>query len=202
MDRLLELLFRNPVLVFLVGAWVVGMISNAAKVQRRRREREQAKTRPQPMPDRADPPGPPASARPSGGRAAPGKVQTPEEIAREMRRILGLERDPQPQKPQPQKPQPVLVEAKPVSPQDRSLDLHEASRVGASMRARHLRESRVGKPSESRGAVGDLGGRTVARRRSAAHGSRYALDDLRKAIVLSEILAQPVSLRPFEDRLP
>ena len=31
MDKLLEALLRNPIILFVVGAWVVGMISNAAK---------------------------------------------------------------------------------------------------------------------------------------------------------------------------
>ena len=33
-------------------------------------------------------------------------------------------------------------------------------------------------------------------------GSRYALDDLRKAMVLNEILSPPVSVRPHDDRRP
>ena len=53
-----------------------------------------------------------------------------------------------------------------------------------------------------RGAIGNLGGRVSSGKRAVGRDSRYALDDLRKAIVISEILSPPVSLRSHDDRRP
>ena len=65
-----------------------------------------------------------------------------------------------------------------------------------------MRATRVGKPRAGRGAIGNLGGRVTKKERVRRGGSRYSLDDLRKAMVLNEILSPPVSVRPHDDRRP
>ena len=51
-------------------------------------------------------------------------------------------------------------------------------------------------------AIGNLGGRVAKQARQARRGSRYALDDLRQAIVINEILSPPVGLRDYDERRP
>jgi hypothetical protein len=80
------------------------------------------------------------------------------------------------------------------------LELHEASRVGEGIRDRHLKRSQVGqserRPS-ARGAIGNLGGRVQAKTRVDVQASerRFAMDDLRRVIVMNEILSPPVAMR-------
>ena len=229
MDKLIRLLFENPILLFIIGAWVLGAISNAAKAKdkagggsagrrrsRRRRGVDEQQTvasplprsAPQPAPGRPTPPKPQPSAAGSGGRLAGSAAQTPEQIAREMRRILGLEPAPAASPPpsRPSAPSPPPLERPPepirVSTESSNLRTRVDPHVGEGIRDRHMRESMVGKPRAGRGAIGNLGGRVTGRKRAVAHGSRYALDDLRKAIVINEILSPPVSLRSHDDRRP
>lgn len=241
MDKLIDLLLKNPIILFLIGAWVVGIISNAAKAKQKaaqRRKAEEAKkpkvdtTVRQPLPEQRQAPvagrreAPPSRAQTAaaptgpqavgqqvstgpGGRQAGAMAQSPDEIAREMRRILGLDPEPAakpaPAAPRP-RPTPPPIEKPPqpvrVSTQDRRLETHVDPHVGERIRDRHMQESQVGKPRAGRGAIGNLGGRVQQRKKVAGRSSRYSLDDLRKAIVINEILSPPVSVRPHEDRHP
>ena len=240
MDKLIRLLFENPILLFIIGAWVFGAISNAAKAKnkaggsaqrRRSRKRHSAEeqqtmaqqtmaqqTMAQPLPDLAQqraqrrspspPPSPPSTAARAGGRLAGSAAQTPEQIAREMRRILGLEAPPAAPPPGARSPAPAPPPLeRPPEPVRVSLDSTRIEtrvdpHVGEGIRDRHLRESMVGKARAGRGAIGNLGGRVSSGKRAVGRDSRYALDDLRKAIVISEILSPPVSLRSHDDRRP
>ena len=235
MDKLIRLLFENPILLFIIGAWVFGAISNAAKAKnkaggsaqrRRSRKRRSAEeqqtmaqqTMAQPLPDLAQqraqrrspspPPSPPSTAARAGGRLAGSAAQTPEQIAREMRRILGLEAPPAAPPPGARSPAPAPppLERPPepvrVSLDSTRIETRVAPHVGEGIRDRHLRESMVGKARAGRGAIGNLGGRVSSGKRAVGRDSRYALDDLRKAIVISEILSPPVSLRSHDDRRP
>ncbi|MCK5940793.1 MAG: hypothetical protein KAI24_02390 [Planctomycetes bacterium] len=231
MDKLFELLFRNPIILFLVGAWLVGMISNVAKARRKAAERRRTEGAPRPKQDttvmapipqqrqasvagkgdvsasnlplpsvpRREPP--PVTASPP---AAPPQSQSPEQIAREMRRILGLEPEPEPtvRKAPPRPP----VQPPPPPPRReeraRGLPSHVDPHVGEGIRDRHMQRSKVGQPSKGRSAIGNLGGRVKKRKLAVARNSRYSLDDLRKAIVINEILSPPVSVRGHEDRRP
>ena len=258
MDKILELLFRNPIILFLVGAWLIGMISNVLKAKRAAAERRAASERrganPLPTsrsstaiesvtPDPAATQAPlrtsgtqaslgtsgrqaslgtsgtqaPISqrrtfARPSGAQSAGPQVsgsppqpvspqRTAEEIAAEMRRVLGLERDPRSEVPPPQ----IRIEEKPSVPPPpprepgRRVDPH----VGERIRDRQLAKSKIGRARKGGYRMGNLGGRVPDRSmRAAGYGSRYALDDLRKAIVINEILSPPVSMRGFDERRP
>lgn len=226
MDKLLRLLFENPILLFILGAWVFGAISNAAKAKgkkgsdgrsaprsrrRRRREKKPAPTVQQPLPAQTQAPprqkAPVARPAPQGrGPLAGSAAQTPEQIAREMRRILGLEPEPSPPSPPPMPASPPPIERPPAPIRVRTESREVGSRVdphvGEQIRDRHMRESMVGKPHAGRSAIGSLGGRVGAREARVSRGSRYTLDDLRKAIVINEILSPPVGLRPHDDRRP
>ena len=140
----------------------------------------------------------------ASGPLAGSTAQTPEQIAREMRRILGLEQQPPAAAKPPAAPPPIERPPEPiyVSTSEQTLESHVDPHVGERIRDRHLRESQVGKPRAGRGKLGGLGGRVESRKRVASAGSRYSLDDLRKAIVINEILSPPVSVRSHEDRRP
>ena len=124
-----------------------------------------------------------------------------------MRRILGLEPDPPRPAPQPRPapppPPPPRRPAREALEDDRA---RYASRVdphvGESIRDRHMAATKVGQPRGGRGAIGNLGGRVAKQARQARRGSRYALDDLRQAIVINEILSPPVGLRDYDERRP
>jgi hypothetical protein len=218
MHRLWDFLWHNPILLFVLGAWLIGMIGNVIKARTNARERAEKLTRPQPVP----PPrgatqqqqAPVRQTPPARTARAP---QSAEDIAREMRRILGLDPDAaqatapqqapvQQQATVPQQPRRSGGQARPQPPappagRERRLERHVDPHVGEGIRDRHM-QSRVGQPRSGRSSMGSLGGRTKQVTRRAAAVTRFALDDLRTAFVMSEILAPPVALRPFESRRP
>jgi len=143
-------------------------------------------------------------------RGAPQVIKSAEEIAREMRRVLGLEpEDVVFQQPARATLPPVLKEPELRNPamvrlraeQDRQKH-HVESHLGESMRDRHMAKSKASQRPSSRGAIGNLGGRTKARVKVdlVPVKRRYQMDELRKAIVMSEVLSPPVALRPSWDR--
>ena len=240
MDKLFEFLRLNPIVLFVLGAWLIGTIGNVlqarrkAKSQERRGERRQQRhaqpighdTQTMPAPR-----GP--AAQPNETVAVPGRSQdamsttTPqpaqqpqpqarpdsaEQVAREMRRILGLEPKPEPRVERPiptpaRVPEPEYDETRPRGAVGSGVDPH----VGDSMRARHLEwdrqaqqrsKQREDRARKARAQFGTLGGRVTEQRRHTRSASRFSLDDLRTAIVLNEILSPPVSLRPHDERRP
>lgn len=86
-------------------------------------------------------------------------------------------------------PQPVMPSA-----QARRLPRHIDPHVGEGIQHRHV------DPHVSGYRFGTLGGRAPAIARSQATAARFALEDLKKAFILSEILAPPLALRPFDER--
>lgn len=242
MDKLIELLFREPLLLFVVGAWIFGMIGNAAKAKKKVESRRRARPATQakieaavqkPVVDRrrgvatqpsaagtrsgasATATPPPLPIARSQGRLAGSAAQTPEQIALEMRRVLGLEAGAPPRASKSVAPKPPSnpVAPPPISSQpegnaaiganrDRSLKTRVDPHVGERIRDRHMADSKVGVPRAGQGALGGLGGRVKHKQRAATRGSRYALDDLRKAIVINEILNPPVSMRSYDERRP
>lgn len=241
MDKLIELLVKNPILLLVLLAWVAGAVNQQLKKKsggddrrtqsRSRRLRRKAKdgqgpavqqpvaqrqqqapvARQQQAPVARQQQAPVAqkAAKSAGGPLAGSTAQTPEQIAREMRRILGLEQQPSAAASSPAPPPPIKrppIERPPepirVSTSERTFETHVDPHVGERIRDRHLRETRVGKPRAGRDRLGSLGGRVEGRKRVASAGNRYSLDDLRKAIVINEILSPPVSVRSHEDRRP
>ena len=257
MDKLVGLLFRQPLIARIVGAWVVSAVGNAIKGQRNARERSQKRKDPDPVSSPSASPSASPAASPAGqdakvsrsvmggpgtGVQAPVKAQrqapvvgrattqagpaaakpaakvaargpkTPDQIAAEMRRIFGLEdkspATPPPSTPAPNPPAPVRMEPQPTassssagravkSTYETSIDSH----VGEAARDHHLLESTVGQVRGDRGAIGNLGGRVRKRKPVKASASRrFPLGDLRRVIVMNEILSPPVSLRG-DDRI-
>jgi hypothetical protein len=95
-DRLIRFLFEQPLLLIVLLAWVAGILGNIAKVAKRRRERaeQEARQRHGELPSREQ------RSAPAELRAEPGvppplpqqaEPRSSEQIAREMRRILGME---------------------------------------------------------------------------------------------------------------
>jgi hypothetical protein len=212
MDKLLELLLKNPIIAIFVVIWIAGSVGNVLKAKKRAETARRRRPGPAPSPQQLAPQPAPVS-RPgpatSRGRLANSQAQTPEEIAREMRRILGLEDAPPPPKPAaapppPEPPAPPRLRPALASLKDDTdryssrVDPH----VGERIRDRHMAATKVGQPSRGRGAIGNLGGRVAKKVQTRREGSRYAMEDLRKAIVINEILSPPVGLRDFGDRRP
>ena len=273
MDKIIELLMKQPIIAFFLVIWVIGAIGNALKAKQKVKERNEAKTRPTPV-ARAESSDSPAGNAPAGNMSAgstsagniadravggskPGAVvggmgtgqqkqlaaqrqaptsmrgrdrqviptakpvpatnpaaKTPDQVAREMRRILGLE--PEAPKPvaAPAQPAPPPMRREPVMIDNAAVQLskspsrakeHMSSHVGEGMRDRHMAASKVGqttrKPS-SRGEIGNLGGRNKPRkRRLVERVRRYPMTDLRRIIVMSELLSPPITMRPKSDRL-
>ena len=182
MNQLLKFLTENPILLMVLVAWVAGMIGQIGKAAKKARERTQQ-----------SPPPPEAEVDAA-------------EIAREMRRIL-RRAEPEPAAPRPPLPTPAPVGRRQVGEEvapravapttaTRRLSTHIDPHVGESIGQRvHRQRSTVGE--HARGTeLGTLGGRVQqpVAQRSSAH--RFALDDLKRAFVLSEILGPPLSLRP------
>jgi colicin import membrane protein len=280
-----EFLRQNPLVLFVLLAWIAGMVGNLVKAAKRSRERAEQAARqrhgelpsaearsappsmePRPIESRAPEP------RPSEPRH--GDARNAEQIAREMRRILGVEEPTQGDVATVPPPLPREQREPPARRQHRDRTQHEErvraeraareakvraerdareSRVRAERAAREAkaraeraaRESRaprwrdggsaerppapvvpttssrrleihvdphVGEAIQRRGSVksgrvgdhaashelGRLGGRVAAasHRRATAH--RYALVDLKRVIVLNEILGPPLALRRGE----
>lgn len=184
MRRLLQFLVENPILLLVLVGWLAGLVGQIGKAAKKARERGQ--------PAPAEPP--PADAEPELDAEA---------IAREMRRIL---RQPEPASPPPlpspapEARRPVGIERPPqpitTTTASRRLPIHVAPHVGESIQQRAQRQrSKVGEHALG-SELGNLGGRVhqATTRRSQAH--RYALNDLKQAFVLSEILGPPLAMRP------
>lgn len=231
MDRLIEFFARNPVLLLVAVVWLFGMIGNVAKAAKQARERaaQRQASLPSPQPARPAPAAEPRSLPAGSGRSM--GERDAEAVAREMRRILGLEpaagdaregrgeaasgdrseplETPRPAPAPRPAPRPVVraelprlrrdaaaPEKPPAAVQPstnrRRLDIHVDPHVGESIGKR----ARVGSGKVGDHALGALGGRTHAAAARAVGGSRYALDDLKRAFVLSEILGPPLASRP------
>lgn len=182
MRALIQFLTENPILLLILVGWLAGLIGKLGQAAKKARERGQ-----------------PAPSEPSEAQAEADAA----EIAREMRRILRQrETETPPSLPSAPPPprRPVVVTERPPQPVapttgSRRLSLHEGPHLGESFGQRAQRQrSRVGEHGVGQ-EIGNLGGRVHqgAARRGEAH--RFALDDLKRAFVLSEILGPPLSLR-------
>lgn len=199
MNPLVRILLDNPILLVVAVVWLLGAIGGARKAAAKRA-------------GRVDPPE--AGEEPS--------TRSPDDVAREMRRILGME-EPEREPPAPPR-RPVVAEPPPLresrplrreiarperaptpvlpSMQARKLPKHVDPHVGDAIAKRVSPQSgRVGQHDAGQ-ALGSLGGRVHAsgpQRR--ADRQLVDLGDLRRAFVTNEILGLPLSLRPPADRL-
>jgi hypothetical protein len=196
--RIVQFLIENPIVAFFVLAWIAGMIGNVVRGAKK------------------------AAPRPQGARRPPAPVaiepaRSPEAVAAEMRRILGL--DPEPvAKPEPRphaSPRPVVAPEvvrrplrteitegdrapAPVMPstQRRRLELHDNPHVGEAIEQRHMVESARSAARDGAAKLGGLGGRAVAGPRHVRPDRRLVdLHDLKRIFVLSEILGPPLAMR-------
>lgn len=205
MDQLLRFLMQNPIIALVVVFWVIGAISNVRTAAKKREQAQARRDAATPAP-RANTPASPPQRLPS---------RDAEEVAREMRRILGL---PEPATPQPTAPKPVAPAPRPVGPPIRTPVRLGAERaptpVVPTTQARRLQvqttETRVGSSvgeamAHRRAApsadLGGLGGRVHHGHAGRVRDSRFALTDLRRVLVLGEILGPPVALRDQDRRL-
>jgi hypothetical protein len=205
MQQLIRLLLDNPLIALVLVSWLLGSLGGVFKAAKKAKKEQEQRSQQGPAP-------------------APPRRRTPEEVAAEMRRILGV--DPVQPLPAPKpipKPKPVKpptkvatkvgkAAPKPVLPSDAERAPRAA--VGkpiVRMEAPHLQSS-LGRGIEKRqtpatGQVGghevgnqglrNLGGR-VARlhHRTRAGGNLVDLRDLARAVVLREVIDRPLSLRP------
>ena len=204
MQRLLRFLIEQPILLVIALAWIVGMINNVRTALKKARERGTL-------------PPPPASERTFERQQAPAQslpTRTAEQITQEMRRILGgeptdgdggrgapssapaagprtaAERHRDWDRPSHERPPVPVV---PSTPQ-RRLPTHIEPHMGEAIGRRANLQSR--RPATAgRGELGDLGGRVHHEATARAIGGRYALTDLKRIIVLNEILGPPLALR-------
>ncbi len=181
LDKLLELLFREPLLLILLLGWIVGGLGKLMQQKKK---------------------GPAAAPR-SKARPARAPARSPEEIAAEMRRLLGMEPAPR-QKPAAAPPQvPAAREAfaerppEPLRPATLGrVEVHVDPHVGERMQQRRAPSS----GGVARRELGTLGGRTVAARQlGPARKSLVDLSDLKRAVVLREILDAPRALRDWDN---
>jgi len=192
-------LLREPLVLILLLSWVAGGIGKIAQSRKKAAQRAQPSGE---LGDLAETMQRPVSQR-----------RSPEEVAAEMRRLLGMDRAPAAQPAPAPAPRPVAVPAlkKPVRREAREGDrapepLHPSSigRVATHVDP-HVGESMQRRASPTSGGVaahelGTLGGRRGA---AAGHASQRArglvdLSDLSRAFVLREILDQPRALRGFD----
>jgi hypothetical protein len=210
LEALLRLLNDNPWLWVVAIAWIAGVVGN---ITRGKQQKERAEARREAR--RIGRPG----TEGAGGddeerepreqqRPMPQAARTEAEIAREMRRILGVEEAPAPPSPAPPVPPPLVVRPRraviaperaptPVMPTAgaRHLPIHVESHVGDAMgRRAPVGSGRVGEHAAGE-ELGNLGGRTPVRGRARSLRNRYAIDDLKRILVLNEILGPPLALR-------
>ena len=190
-------LLREPLVLILLLSWILGGIGKLAQARKKAAQR----------------------AHPNGGlsdvaesmQRPVSQRRSPEEVAAEMRRLLGMDRAPAAQ-PAPA-PRPVVVPAlkRPVRREakegDRGPEPLRASSMGkvGTHVDPHVGESMQRRSSVMSGGVashelGTLGGRRGA---TAAHASQRArglvdLSDLSRAFVLREVLDQPRALRGWD----
>jgi hypothetical protein len=190
-------LLREPLVLILLLSWILGGIGKLAQARKKAAQRAQPNGG---LSDVAE-----SMQRPVSQR------RSPEEVAAEMRRLLGMDRSPAAQ-PAPV-PRPVVApalkkparrEAKEGDREPEPLRASSMSKFGTHVDP-HVGESMQRRSSVMSGGVashelGTLGGRRGA---AAAHASQRArglvdLSDLSRAFVLREILDQPRALRGFD----
>lgn len=188
MRRLIDFLLQNPILLFVAVAWIAGMIGNIGRMRKQRQNRSTARP-PAPEPvRRSEPNAAPAPSSPSA-----------EQIAAEMRRILREAEQRTAPPAEAPRPAPVVLRNRveperaplPVVPttQTRKLPTHVDPHVGELLAQRHVKTTG---PSRE---LGSLGGRSQQRAVQHVELKRYALKDLKRAFVLSEILGPPLARR-------
>lgn len=191
LDELLRILFENPLLLIVLIGWIAGAIGKVVQVKRKV---DTARRRAEPQ----------GGAAPSSQRPA----RTAEEVAAEMRRILGMDGP----SAAPARPTPPAVEVRPVpvrreategdlGPQPLrparlgNVQVHVDPHVGESVQRRAAPVS----GQVTGHSLGTLGGRAAVARTAGTARRRFAgLEDLERAMVLREVLDAPRALRGWD----
>jgi hypothetical protein len=219
-DELIKLLLQHPILLIVVGFWLLGLVGKVLgsvgkqAAQATKEARDEARRRLEQVQRRSEAETRPAE-RPRAEPAPPRRRITQEEAIAEMRRLLG---QPAPQKAPAQKISAPLVRDEGthsaeeerqrkvvvVRPEGRrvaeplrqlgDVEVHVDPHVGEAMQQRRAPESgRVGQAD-----LGRLGGRTAARAAAAQRHHRGLVDvsDLKRMLIMRELLGPPLALRP------
>lgn len=203
MDRLLRFLLEQPLLLIVIVAWIAGIAGNIAKAAKQARERAERQARGGRMPV-PDPMAGDARDEPQLSQ------QSADAIAREMEQLLRKQTEELATEagstvaeppPLPGRPTDAYAPERPPTPvapttQTRRLPIQVDPHVGEGIERRQvLSSSRVGERALGQ-ELGALGGRRVAAAQRRTTSRRYALDDLKRVVVLNEILGPPLALRP------
>lgn len=207
MGPLLEFFRRNPWLAFVAVAWIAGIVGNIAKAAKRR---QQQASLPRQQPTPAMPPSQPdadavaremrrilGQAERDEQRERERSMPRPEPVATESgtsefeppalpnRTPLPLPSVQRRNRVEPERaPTPVVPATAP-----RRLPTQIESHVGEKLAQRHVR------PTAAPHELGTLGGRAHQTAGRRVDTRRFALDDLKRAFVLSEILGPPLASR-------
>ncbi|MEZ5965153.1 MAG: hypothetical protein R3F56_15065 [Planctomycetota bacterium] len=210
MRDLIYLLFQNPILLLVVVVWILSGIANAAAKAKRAQQRQAQSRRPG---EPGSSGGPPRAAERQvrAPTARPGQ-QTAEEIARQLREMLGIETvpAPPPRPVQQQEPTPAWEDRDDARlPRHPEPDRGDRDRVpGAAGRVGELHQSveaRRRKMSSVASSVASHLGHLPTRASPAPHLRRRRVGgvfDPRRAaaaIVALEVLGPPRALRPYDD---
>ena len=203
MNWIFRLLQEQPFLALLLLGWLLSAVAGAVKKAGKRAEAaRKGQTPPSAaQPRSAEPPWPQPQARPQPPPRPQRRQPSSEEVAAEMRRILGMEAPPAQRRKAPAPPPPVVQ-----TPQVRRPVLTPPTITAAPLSKLSELEKHLGASIESRqlsasgsiGAtqLGSLGGRASERQtqRRAAAGL-VSLDDLPRLLVMAEVLGKPLALR-------
>lgn len=209
LDPIIDFLVQNTWLLILVGIWLVSALGNLA-TRAARKAAEQQRREP-----RVQRPSAPAQAPPPPRPVREPRGPEPEEIAEQIRRMMGLEPEtpPRPQRrvePEPGRERPhVRVEVVDTeAPRERVTltESHLASTIESELEHRHLESQLVDAGVRQRRLESrvELEEQRVRRRRRPMRSERVLrtqrlrrmdLSDPGAAIVLAEILGPPRALR-------
>ncbi len=229
MDWLIRFFREQPLLLVVAVAWIAGIVGNIAKAAKTARERAEERTRGgrMPRPEPASDPAPAADSRlPDtaaesieremerllrGGAGGPDRETSPAGYREVPIETPASEPEPAPAPPPPlprRRPLPIrrdVPEAErppvPVVPTTSGprLPRHVDPHVGESIQHRAAVGGRVGEHVLGQ-ELGNLGGRVHDGPQRRVSKSRYSLDDLKRVVVLNEILGPPLAVRGPHDR--
>jgi len=222
MGTLWDLLRDNPILLFVLLAWVAGAVGNVLRSQKKAKEQAAPRRASRTPSDTAAPsaagkrapssPRPVASAPPPAPAAGQGS-KSADEVAAEMRRILGLDVEVTPVETRPTPPiqrEPVRKPPAPERPPtplsptvaSQSLDLHIDPHVGESIATRSApRSGRVGTHDREWGTLGGRRRDTVVALVQDDADRLIDLSDLKRTLLGAEILGPPLALREWDQRM-
>ena len=141
MDRLVRFLLQNPILLVILLLWIAGLVGNLVKAARRARERaeQQARQRHGQLPS-PEVRGTPVDVA-SRARTEPPPLRSADEVAREMRRILGVE---------PNERGDVATAPRPRSPDELTEEQERRARAERAAREHRVRAERAARAERAR----------------------------------------------------